>query len=281
MATSRRNEGSVDPFGAELLRAGRADRMPDAARQRIFHGLGIMFALPSQLPSESSGLAESDTAGSPPDVPNGGSIPESPFPDSLVPAPPVPELAGAGLSAKGVLALAGSGVVAALAIWSGVNVFDSSTPTPRDARRADSTPAVVIEAADAHVPAETAAPRLATVPPPNEAQAKPAPKPTPKPTNSKHRGTLSRQLELVDEARAALQSNNPARALRLLNAYRTEFPRGSLGAEATVLRVEALVAQGNLAQARRVGDAFLKRSSNSPYSRRLRSLLDRPVEGAR
>src|SRR5690606_32284099 len=53
MATSRRKEGSVDSFGAVLLRAGRADQMSNQGRLRVLRNLGIGFALPPDpLPFE-------------------------------------------------------------------------------------------------------------------------------------------------------------------------------------------------------------------------------------
>jgi TolA-binding protein len=100
------------------------------------------------------------------------------------------------------------------------------------------------------------------------------------PTESAVRGrksttsdSLARELALIEASRAEVLRKNPTAALNTLSKYRKEFPKGTLLAEATVLRVEALIASGNRAAATEVGGAFLKRSPNSPYSRRISSLL--------
>jgi TolA-binding protein len=94
---------------------------------------------------------------------------------------------------------------------------------------------------------------------------------------SKTRGagsdSLSRELTLIDGARAALLRGEPASALRTLQAYRSQFPKGALRAEATVQRVEALIATGDRDAATTIGESFLKRYPESPYSRRIASLL--------
>jgi hypothetical protein len=46
-----------------------------------------------------------------------------------------------------------------------------------------------------------------------------------------------------------------------------------MGPEATVLRVEALARAGDMAAARRTGDAFLASHPQSPYAARVRSLI--------
>jgi hypothetical protein len=50
------------------------------------------------------------------------------------------------------------------------------------------------------------------------------------------------------------------------------FPRPMLGAEATVLRIEALSQSGDAARAKTLAEAFLAKYPNSPYATRLRSL---------
>lgn len=85
--------------------------------------------------------------------------------------------------------------------------------------------------------------------------------------------TLSQELALIDSARASLLAGQPAAALRTLNAYRTQFPKGALRAEATVQRVEALIAVGDRRSAQTIGESFLTRNPESPYSRRIASLL--------
>jgi hypothetical protein len=81
------------------------------------------------------------------------------------------------------------------------------------------------------------------------------------------------ELETLDEARAAIASSQPARALSILDRYVARFPRGSMGPEASVLRIEALVAAGDRAAAQRAADAFLRGDPTSPYAARIHSLL--------
>jgi hypothetical protein len=81
------------------------------------------------------------------------------------------------------------------------------------------------------------------------------------------------ELGTLEQARGALSAGDPARALSILDAYSTRYPRGSMGPEATVLRVEALVRAGDPSAAARVGNAFLAGNPHSPYAERIRSLL--------
>lgn len=85
--------------------------------------------------------------------------------------------------------------------------------------------------------------------------------------------SLSKELALIDSARAALLGGQPAAALRTLNTYRAQFPKGALRAEATVQRVEALIAVGDRRSALVIGESFLERNPESPYSPRIASLL--------
>ena len=45
-----------------------------------------------------------------------------------------------------------------------------------------------------------------------------------------------------------------------------------LGAEATVVRIEALSASGDSARAKSMAEGFLAKNPNSPYATRLRNL---------
>jgi outer membrane protein assembly factor BamD (BamD/ComL family) len=86
---------------------------------------------------------------------------------------------------------------------------------------------------------------------------------------------LSVELELIDSARRALAQGNqsPRAALHKLDEYRRRFPNGRLRTEATILRIEALMAAGDRAAASRLAKSVLDRAPNSPYARRVRSLL--------
>jgi hypothetical protein len=85
---------------------------------------------------------------------------------------------------------------------------------------------------------------------------------------------LAGELRALDEAHRALLSNNASATLRMLDAFERDFPRPSLGPEALLLRVEALLALGRVDIARRVAGRLLKEQPDGAYSQRVRSLLD-------
>ncbi len=85
--------------------------------------------------------------------------------------------------------------------------------------------------------------------------------------------TLMNEVASLDRAHRALAEGTPRAALAQLDAYATEFPRGTLREEALVLRLEALTAAGDGAEANRVGMRFLKTFPTSPHAPRVRELL--------
>ena len=222
--------GECSKFEAELLRAGRADAMPERSGFVILAGLGL--------------------------------------------APPVAAstaiVAGSKLAfLKGVFIVAGIGATGALAIWGGQTMVQDRTPAAVSPTRAV-------------VPAPAAAPRPALKATPIEALPEteaavaaeaPAPAPAPRAVVPSKVDTLPLELEAIDNARRALASGNPALASRLLDSYQARFPKPRLRAEATVLRVETLIARGDRAGAARLGRAFLTSNPKSPYARRVRSLI--------
>ena len=86
--------------------------------------------------------------------------------------------------------------------------------------------------------------------------------------------SLAEELRLLDRARSALQQGQPGVALAALNRRDRAHPQGALGPEATVLRVQALLALGDRPAARRVADRWLRRHPRGAHSRRIRSLLN-------
>ena len=87
--------------------------------------------------------------------------------------------------------------------------------------------------------------------------------------------SLTKELRMIEAARRALASGDGGGALQQLNDYAHQYPKGSLRAEAGVLRIEALMAKGDRGAAARLGKAYLRRSPNGPYARRIRSVLER------
>jgi outer membrane protein assembly factor BamD (BamD/ComL family) len=84
---------------------------------------------------------------------------------------------------------------------------------------------------------------------------------------------LHAEIALIDRARAALAGGDPKQALAVLGTYSRSYPRGTLGPEATLLKIQAWVALGDRARARSLGRAFLEAHPKSPLAARVRSLI--------
>ena len=85
-------------------------------------------------------------------------------------------------------------------------------------------------------------------------------------------GSLADEVAQLQKAKLALKGGNAAQALAELAVYAQRFPRPMLGAEATVVRIEAISASGDSARAKSLAEGFLAKNPNSPYAARLRSL---------
>src|SRR5262249_31861381 len=90
----------------------------------------------------------------------------------------------------------------------------------------------------------------------------------------KQESQLSRELRAIDTARAALNRGDANGALSAVDQYERTFPNGSLRMEANVVRVEALLARGDKAAARKLARDLLARDPSGPQSRRLQSIAD-------
>jgi hypothetical protein len=85
---------------------------------------------------------------------------------------------------------------------------------------------------------------------------------------------LAQELRSLDEARSALAQGDAPGALTLLDRHDRTFPTGPLRTEARMLRVEALLARGDRASARRLATDLLARDPSGPHARRLRTIAD-------
>lgn len=85
------------------------------------------------------------------------------------------------------------------------------------------------------------------------------------------RPSLKEELALLQRARAALGSSNISQCEALLQEHRTRFVPPRLASEARVLRVESLVAQGRIGEAKSLAAPLLK--ADSPYRARMETLL--------
>lgn len=85
--------------------------------------------------------------------------------------------------------------------------------------------------------------------------------------------TLSAEVAALERAQTALGAHDAGGALRALDRYESTFPAGRLASEATVLRVQALLARGDEESAGAVADRFFTAHPDSSYARRIRDLL--------
>lgn len=86
---------------------------------------------------------------------------------------------------------------------------------------------------------------------------------------------VSEEVRLVDAARAALRAGNPSACLRLLNTRQHRFPKGLLGPEAAIVRIEALHSSGECELVRTEGERFLVTHPSGPLAARVRAILDK------
>jgi len=87
--------------------------------------------------------------------------------------------------------------------------------------------------------------------------------------------TLAAEVRLLEQARAAIGGRDPEQGLAILDRHAREFPAGALEPEAAVLRVEALIAQRQWAQAQLEAGRLLRRHPRGASARRVRELLER------
>ena len=84
---------------------------------------------------------------------------------------------------------------------------------------------------------------------------------------------LEREVAQLDHARAALVAGQPAIALREIDAYRVQNPKGMLVAESVVLRVRALLDMGFRSIAEHEAEPLLRTAPQSRHAERLRQIL--------
>jgi hypothetical protein len=91
------------------------------------------------------------------------------------------------------------------------------------------------------------------------------------PASAAHPHLLDNEIALLDSARAALKRGDSAAALTALDRH-AQLAARSLGAEATLLRVQTLLLAGRPSEARAVARAALTGKKDLPYAARLRNL---------
>ncbi len=89
-------------------------------------------------------------------------------------------------------------------------------------------------------------------------------------------GALTAELGVLDSARSKLAAGDAKGALGVLDEYAKTYPRGRLGIEAEVLRIDALARAGETGAAKKRAEAFVKRHPKSVLAPRVRRYLDEP-----
>lgn len=140
-------------------------------------------------------------------------------------------VAGKGAVGVAVVGLAAAGVVGLRA--------QQGDPSPR-APVASEAPSA---APTAPAPAAVPSPAEPAVAPAESAPAQPA-------VTEPSSGELREEIQLLDEARSALQRGSGAAALEQLDRYRQRFPSGVLRHEASLLRQQAAAAARSSGSAR-------------------------------
>jgi hypothetical protein len=179
--------------------------------------------------------------------------------------------AAAKVGGKGLSALKwGLLGVAAVAVPAALLVGGSDEPGP--AKLASPPSALQVPASEVASPTPPAG---ANAPAPVSLDDLPA-LPTPaQPSGAAARpagSSLAEEVAQLQKAKLALKAGNPGQALTELNTYAQKFPKPMLGAEATVVRIEALHQSGDAVRAKLVAESYLAKNPNSPYATRLRNL---------
>ena len=237
-------EGATD-FERDLLRSWEQEQPSEAARE------GALALVGTASTAAAAGL-KAATGGA-------GSM--------------APKAAALGVAALGKWAIVGAGVVA-LAVTGATVQYVRSSPkeTPVTVAIVAPPPSSLAVAIAATATATAEAPP-APAPLPPVATAPTAPT---SPTTLEPRPPalgLGQQVAALDRARDALASGNAAGALRSVDEYDRQFPRGALAQEATALRIEALWQQGNRDAALHLADRFLAANPRSPHAARIRLLV--------
>jgi len=295
------------PLGRALLASARDDMPSSAARARAARRLGIaaILTVGASAGSEAGALA---VAGKLTTVllALGGVVGLAMWQSTA--APPAPHVAPAALTtSRPVVAISATPAPAPASVQTpapatattaaidapspaaapGVTRPVAPTATPpgaaparlRTVRPRAAPPAPAPEAAPVEVAEPAPAPAIA-------APAEPAP-PAPAPAVAREvtappatdipagPSRLSAEVALLDRARRSLGARDVSAALAALAEYHQRFANGDLDAEADMVMIEILIAQGEIGRARALGAEFFTRFPRSPLVQRVHSLLDR------
>jgi hypothetical protein len=89
------------------------------------------------------------------------------------------------------------------------------------------------------------------------------------------------EVSMLEAARAELVAGSSGGAIAMLDRYVERYPKGQLGLEAKVLRIEAVYRSGRHGEASTLADSFLREHPNSPLAPRVRAVVTNAIESGR
>ena len=94
------------------------------------------------------------------------------------------------------------------------------------------------------------------------------------PSASVREVAFGRQVVMLDHARSLESAGDLAGALQALDDYDRHFPRGVLSEEATLIRIQTLLARGDQTAAAALASHFLREHPQSVHADRIRALIE-------
>ncbi len=246
------DDGAEDGFLREML-ASATDDVPDAGRRALTLAALSPDPVPLTTPAEPPKNAPATGAGA--EVAAGG---------------------GATLKWVVIIGLAVGALAIGLYSKGGGETAPptpSATPATTQAAPPAIGPAVSVQKESA-LPANVPAPSASTLE--TAVASSTGPKvDTAKPVARAPLG-LAEETAILDRARSAIGRGEPRAALAELDKYDAAPSPKILGQEATLVRIEALSAEGDTAGARALARSFLARNPGSTYDERMRALIAEP-----
>jgi len=175
-------------------------------------------------------------------------------------------------------------IVGGLVLLGAVGLIALSTSRTKKAPPppSDVAPPPVVVAEPPKPPTEPATPKIEAPPAPVEVVAEPVKPSEPAPPTVRRpvpivrddADTLAKELALVDRARSQ-RTDAPAAALQTLAEYDAQFPKGALTQEASLVRIEALLALGRRAEAETLARTLIAKDRGGLLKKRVEALLAR------
>jgi hypothetical protein len=131
-------------------------------------------------------------------------------------------------------------------------------------------PRAIAPASPAATPA-SAAPAETPVAPPDDRVARARPQGAAAPSAERNAPPLAEEVRLLKGAQQAVKAGRPAVAIAALAEHQRRFPHGQLALERSAVRISALCALGQTADAKRAAAAFLEHHAGSALAEQVRA----------